>query len=88
MGQIVSLQEQLDHSVANLAAENVLTRLFSDLDQLNAASNHDVAWVKDVFNVMHFAQTIETGFGHAKAYTLAVLKTHWEEVPLDIRKQY
>lgn len=88
MGQIVALQEQLDHSVATLAAENVLIRLFSDLDKLNEAPTHDIVWVKDVFNVMTFAQAVETGFGHAKAYTLAVLKTHWEEIPLDIRKQY
>lgn len=88
MGQIVALKDQLDHSVATQAAGGVLTRLFSDLDKLNAAKELNAAWASDVFNVMVFAQTVETGFGHAKAYALAVLKEHWEDIPLDIRKQY
>lgn len=88
MGQIVALKNQLDHSVATLAAGNVLFRLFSDLDKLNSATEFNEAWANDVFNIMLFSGAVETGFSHAKAYALAILKDHWDDMPIDVRKQY
>ena len=82
------VKEQLDQSVAVLAAESVLTHLFSDLDHLNSPLAVDAEWFTQVVDLLTFSTTIKEGFGHARAYALAIIKQHWEEIGIDIRKQY
>ena len=96
MGQVIetttldvetSLQ-QVKKSTATALAGSVITKLFAEIDKLARGTNNDRAWVESLLEVIRFSQDIEVGFGHAKADVLALIKDSWDNLPLDVRKEY
>lgn len=84
-----SVRAEIDASIASLTAESVVVRLFKELDKLrNANDTSAEQWFKTVLDVSVFSQQIEIGFGHARAYGLAIIKENWDNVDTNIRREY
>lgn len=79
-----TLTAALEHSVATRVADGVLTRVFSELDILQQTLPTE-EWAQKLIDILTFSQAVETGFTHAKAYVLVLLKDGWEQLPFDFR---
>lgn len=88
MNSLTTIHDNLDKSVAARAAGDVLTRTFKELDALHTPDVPSPMWFKSVYDLIIFSQQIEAGFGHAKAYALAIIAEQWEELPVDLRRQF
>lgn len=78
---------ELSKAVSDLVSEAVLTRVFHEIDVLDNTEICDEQWLSRVMDVFKFCKSAEMGFGHGKAYALAVLRKHWEEIDFDVRKK-
>lgn len=85
---VPTVKAEMDKSLATLTAESVVVRLFKELDKLRRGDPSTEEWFKTVLDVSVFSQQIEIGFGHARAYGLAIIKEQWDNIDSDIRKQY
>lgn len=79
---------EVEASIERLTADSVVGRLFYEIDRIAQPQEVSSEWLTQLLDVIKFSQDIETGFGHAKAYALAIIQQHWEELPLDVRKGY
>ena len=87
MTVVEETSQQLNQSVATKLAGSVVTKLFVEVDKIATTPVTD-GWFHSLMDVIEFSKNVETGFGHAKAYTLAVIRQHWAELPVTIRTQY
>lgn len=76
-----------DEALSSITLDGVLAKVFAELDTLNATPP-SVEWGEKAVQTLRFVQGVETGFGHAKAYTLAIIKEHWEDLPFEFRKEH
>lgn len=85
---ISSLAPDIEQSIDKLTAESVVSRLFYEIDRVAEPEVVNGEWLNQLVDVIKFSQDIETGFGHAKAYALAIIRKHWDRLPLDVRRSY
>ena len=84
----MELITEVEQELASKASNAVIHKLFLELDRLANKDEINDEWFEDVFEAFTFIKNIETGFGHAKAYALFLIKTHWLELPYEIRRKY
>ena len=85
---LVTMPQELESSIEKLTAESVVGRLFFEIDHIAEPVEITKDWFAQLMAIIKFSQDVETGFGHAKAYVLAVVKQHWDEIPLEVRREY
>ena len=80
--------DELENSIERLTAGSVVSRMFYEIEQISIPEVPDEFWFNQMLDVIKFSQEIETGFGHTKAYALAIIKKQWDELPYETRKKY
>jgi hypothetical protein len=88
MGIVSIVESDINKSIAERAANSVITKLFVELEKLSKTEDPDEEWFGNVLEALKFVQGVEVGFGHAKAYALAIIKANWDNLDVEIRKQY
>lgn len=84
---LVNIKQEFDTSLASTASEGVLTRVFADIETFSRPALADEAWFGEILTMLQFSQSIEIGFGHAKAWLLAIVREQWENMPFELRRQ-
>ncbi len=87
MENLITSQE-LEDSIERLTAGSVVSRMFYEIDRIAEPTELDENWLIQMLDVIRFSQEIETGFGHTKAYALAIIRKHWDDLPFDARRTY
>lgn len=77
----------IDDPFAALTVEGVMSKVFHELDSLNTAEP-SLEWGARMIQVLRFTQGFEVGFTHAKAYALAIIKEHWDDLPFEFRREH
>jgi hypothetical protein len=79
---------ELDQAVSTLAVTGVMNRVFHEIDRLATRDVSQPEWFSSMMDVLNFCNSAEIGFSHAKAYALAIIGEHWDDVDFNIRKNY
>lgn len=88
MSLVTSIPQELENSIERLTAESVIGRFFYEIDHIAEPEEVTKEWFGQLMEIIKFAQEVETGFGHAKAYVLTVVQDHWDDVPLEVRREH
>lgn len=74
--------------ISEIASDGVMSRVLIEIQKLNQETGVDVTWFSKAMNLFTFFNNIETGFGHAKACILYLIKERWEDLEYEVRRQY
>ena len=85
MTNLPALTTKFNSALATKASNSVLVRTFKELDDLSGPAEPTSEWLGNVLNLLQFSKDIEIGFGHAKAYALAIIHSQWDIMPLELR---
>lgn len=79
---------EIEDSIEKLTAGSVVSRMFYEIERIADPEVPDENWLGQMLDVIRFSQEIETGFGHSKAYALAIIKKHWDGLPFETRRKH
>lgn len=88
MEQMKEIVNQFERPVSEIASDGVMKRVVTELQKLNQEEDSSLSWFSKAMDLFTFFNSIETGFGHAKACVLYSIKERWDDLDFEIRKAH
>lgn len=74
--------------LSEIASDGVMSRVLIEIHKLNQETGVGIDWFSKAMDLFTFFNNIETGFGHAKACILYLIKERWDDLEYEVRRQY